>query len=123
MNKEEMNARIDLIADLQRAKIVGDPVRAFEYQLAEREARLYKESNYTIDTPSSIKCWAEAKGWTDQEACVDILAEADTFNSVLNYIRVLRLKNKYLIVASNTPEEARSIFDSTINALKAINLN
>jgi len=122
MNKDEMIQRIDLIADLQRAKIVGDPVRAFEYQLAEREARLYQDSNYSIETPLSIRCWAEARGWTDQEACDDILVEADAFNSVLNYIRVLRLKNKYAIMSANTNDEAEVIFSLTINALKSISI-
>jgi len=117
-----MIQRIDLIADLQRAKIVGDPVRAFEYQLAEREARLYQDSNYSIETPLSIRCWAEARGWTDQEACDDILVEADAFNSVLNYIRVLRLKNKYAIMSANTNDEAEVIFSLTINALKSISI-
>ena len=40
-SKQEILDRIDLIADVQREKVVADPVRAFEYQAAERGARAY----------------------------------------------------------------------------------
>lgn len=120
MTIDEMISRIDLIADTQRALIVGDPVRAFEYQIAEKDARAYAALNYTGDVPGSVGSWAMAKEWSPRQAADDIIGQADLFMYVLNMIRAIRLNAKCSIIAAGTPEEAQAIFDAAIGNLKQI---
>lgn len=47
MTKEQMIHRIDLVADTLRTTFVVDPVRAFEYKLAETEALEFASAGYT----------------------------------------------------------------------------
>ena len=61
MTKEEMIQIIDSEVDTVRTIVVGDPVRAFEYQWAEQEALTFKNGGYTGAVPSSISAWAQAK--------------------------------------------------------------
>ena len=65
-SKQEILDRIDLIADVQREKVVADPVRAFEYQATERGARAYADAGYTGVIPGVVQVWAEARGWSAQ---------------------------------------------------------
>jgi hypothetical protein len=120
MTRDDMIARIDVIADVQRAKIVGDAVRAFEYQVAEREAKAFAETGFVGDAPPSVAAWATAKGWTAQQAAEDILQEAGLFNSALYYIRATRLQGKQAVMNATTEEEAQAIFTQTIASLKAL---
>lgn len=120
MTKEERIARIDLVADHQRAKIVGDPVRAFEYKAAEEEALSFKSANYTGVVPPTVSAWANARNWTAQQATDDILNEAARFRQALNYIRTVRLAGKYGIQDAVDEIQIQEIFDRTINQLKAL---
>lgn len=120
MTIDEMIARIDVIADVQRAKIVADPVRAFEYQVAEREAKAFAESGFTGDAPLSVAAWAIAKGWTAQQAEENILQEAAQFNGALYYIRATRLQGKQAVLNATSEEDADAIFTQTIANLKVL---
>ena len=73
MHHSQMIVNIDVEADIIRTRVVGDPVRVFEYQWAETEANAYKAAGYTGTVPVSVSSWATAKGWTPQQACDDIL--------------------------------------------------
>lgn len=120
MTRDDMIARIDVIADVQRAKIVADAVRAFEYQVAEREAKAFADAGFTGDAPPSVAAWANAKGWTAQQAAEDILQEAALFNGALYYIRATRLQGKQAVLNANSEEDAQAIFTQTIANLKAL---
>lgn len=115
--KQQLIDRIDLVADTQRAKIVGDPVRAFEYQMAEKEAKEFAASGFAEPAPMTVSAWAIAKGWTNQQAAENILQEAAMFNQALYYIRAVRLQYKQAIL-NMQPEEGESIttFYDRINA-------
>jgi len=119
MNIEEMQARIDVVADAQRARLVGDPVRAFEYQAAEQGAQAYKAAGYAGVVPPVVQCWADTKGWPTQVAADDILGEAAQYHSALEYLRATRLQGKYALVGMSQ-EDAEASFAQTINALKVV---
>ena len=119
MNIEEMQARIDVVADAVRAKLVGDPVRAFEYQAAEQGALLFKSVGYTGQAPSVVQCWADAKGWSAQQAADDILTEAQKYHSALLYIREIRLQGKCGL-AGLSLDDANVTFAKAINDLKLV---
>lgn len=120
MTRDEMIARIDVIADVQRAKIVADPVRAFEYQVAEREAKSFAQNEFIGDVPLTVQAWAVARGWTAQQAAENILQEAAQFNAALYYIRAVRLQGKYAILGAANDEEVQTIYTQTIASLKAL---
>lgn len=119
--KEAIVYRIDLVADTQRAKLVGDPVRAFEYQAAERGAQAYRDAGYTGSVPGVVQVWAEARSWTPQQAADDILAEAQQYQAVLVFLRGVRLKAKYRVMdPAVSLEEARVIAAEAIETMKSI---
>ncbi len=120
--KEEAIARIELIADTQRAKVVGDPVRAFEYQAAETAAKAFQAAGYSGPVPPEVSVWASAKGWSNTEACDDILTAAAQFRYALQYIRGVRLNAKYQLLDNSelTIEEINSIATEAINNLKGV---
>ena len=119
MNILEMQTRIDVVADAVRAKLVGDPVRAFEYQFAEIGAKEYAAAGYTGTVPPVVQCWATAKGWTAQAAADDIIAEGAQYHGALEYLRATRLQGKYALVGMSQ-QDAEASFASTINALKVL---
>lgn len=96
---DEFCARIDAEADAARLKIAGDPLRVIEYQRAEAEAKAYAAAGYTGPVPRSVSDWAEAKGWTAQEATDDILRASAAWNDALYAFRGIRLKGKEAVKA------------------------
>lgn len=118
MNKEKMISRIDLVADTQRAKIVGDPVRAFEYYMTELAARDFLSKNFTGQVPELVKSWCDATGLTPQQATEEIIKEADLFHGALALIRRLRLVGKQAVLKSSGDGVVE--FENTIMALKQI---
>lgn len=120
-SKQEIIERIDLIADVQRAKIVGDPVRSFEYQAAENGARAYADAGYTGPVPGVVQVWADARGWSAQQAADNILSEAEQFHAALVFIRGTRLQAKYAVMAEDvTLEQANEIGMAAIVAMKSL---
>ena len=91
---DELCAKIDAEADAARLKIAGDPLRMVEYERADAEAKAFAAVGYTGDVPLSVADWAEAKGWTAQEATDDILRASAAWNAALYAIRGIRLKGK-----------------------------
>jgi len=120
LSRLEMIDRIDTIADVQRAKIVTDPVRAFEYQVAEREARLFSDNQYIGEVPLTVKSWADANSWSAEDAARDILQEANSFNHALYFIRDQRLVSKSKVRSALTEDDAYAIYINAITALKSI---
>jgi hypothetical protein len=118
--REEMIIRIDEVADVQRKAIAGDPVRMFEYTFARDEAAAYKNGGCVGEPPMTVKSWADAKGWTYQEACDDILRAAAQFTIAMQYIRKFRLTGKCAVQDATTDAEAEIAFNTAIAQLKAI---
>lgn len=111
-------AKVDQQADAARAKVVGDPVRVKEYEIAQSQAEVFKGSGYTMDpVPQYIKSWAEAKEWTAQQACDDILAAAALWMGALGAIRDLRLKAKESIRGAASSSAAQATFDTFSSTL------
>ena len=106
MHNSQMIVNIDVEADIIRTRVVGDPVRVFEYQWTESEATAFKAAGYTGNVPVSVSSWATAKGWTAQQACDDILVAAQTFHSVMAAIRNTRLIGKEQVRAAENDEAA-----------------
>ena len=121
MKKDEMIAVIDTEADVARAMVVGDPVRAFEYQWAEQQALAYRQAAYSGAVPPAVSAWATAKGWTAQQAADDILAAADAFRTAMAGLRQARLVGKERVRAA--PEGSaveRTAFQDALNTIHAI---
>lgn len=119
--KEDIVYRIDLVADTQRERLVVSPVRAFEYQAAEAGAKAYRDAGYQGDVPAVVSVWAEARGWTSQQAADDILAEAAVYQQALVFLRGIRLKAKYRVMdPAVTLEQARAIAAEAIEQMKAL---
>ncbi|WP_305821402.1 hypothetical protein [Massilia brevitalea] len=72
-----------------------------EYRRVEPQARAWRAAGYPESeealAPRGVRGWAVAKwreGWTNRQACDDILATADSWYEILDTIRDLRLANK-----------------------------
>lgn len=72
-----------------------------EYRRVEPQARAWRDAGYPesdeATAPRGVRGWAAAKwreGWTNRQACDDILATADSWYEILDTIRDLRLANK-----------------------------
>lgn len=86
-------AKIDQDTDAIIRDCIGE--RGNEYKLAEEEAKSFKAAGYPAATvPASVKSWADAKGWTAQQACDDILATAAAWLNAQTSIRTNRLARK-----------------------------
>lgn len=107
---------IDAAGEALRMAILSLPTQSEEYRRVEVQARAWAAAGYPegegIDVPRGVTGWAQAKwrdGWTNRQACDDILATADVWLSVLDTIRDLRLLNKEDVRHAATPEETRAI--------------
>lgn len=90
-------ARIDQVCDAARLRVVGDPVRVKEYEVAEAQAKAYADAGYTGQVPEAVQVWQDAKrrhGWSARQAADDILAASTAWNGALMALRGLRLKAK-----------------------------
>lgn len=103
-------ARIDSDVDVIYGAVVGN--RATEYEAAEREAKAYADAGYTGNAGMLVKSWAIAKGWSDEEATDDILAQAANWRGVMAAIRTQRLVSKEAIRSASNKSE----FDSALSA-------
>ena len=121
MKKEEMIAVIDNEADVTRAMVVGDPVRAFEYQWAEQQALAFKQAGYAGTTPPAVASWSTAKGWSNQQAADDILAAAESFRAAMAGLRQARLVGKERV--RSAPEGSaveRNAYEEALATIHAI---
>ena len=117
MTKLEMITHIDQAADAARLRLVQDPLRTFEYYIAEGEAIKFKEANFQGDVPNSVSSWASALGVSNHDAAEDILEKAQEWRNALYYIRSVRLNGKSQ-VSQASDDDAMAIYLSTIQQLK-----
>jgi len=103
--EEERAAAIDAIdaagEALRLAVINRMTTQTEEYRRVEAQARAWRDAGYPesddAPVPRGVRGWAAAKwreGWTNRQACDDILATADGWYSILDTVRDLRLMNK-----------------------------
>lgn len=111
-------AQIDQAADVSRAAVINDPLRALEHQRAADEARAFVQAGYAGVTPPYVKAWADAAGLEPQAAADTILAEADAWDQALLAVRALRLKGKQDVLKATAHAQAEAIADAAITAIK-----
>ena len=117
----EACARVDAAADAAYVAIGGpSPGRLAEYKQAKADADAFKALAYLGTVPDTIACWAEAKEWTAQQACDDILATAARWEVVLSAIRRQRLIGKAAVRAATDAASAHAATDSVIATIQSI---
>lgn len=117
---EELLLSIDNAADSARQRIVGDAVRVVEYQVAEADATAYKTAGYTGAVPASVGVWAQAKGWTAQQAADDILAAAASWQQALIGLRQARLMGKEAVRQATDISAASDAAAQAVSQIKYI---
>jgi hypothetical protein len=94
---------VDRKADEVYFAAVSTAAKLLEYLEAEYDARRYLADN-TVVAPY-VYVWAQATGWSMEEAANDILKTANTFRQILIYVRAERLKTKQQIRTSPVGDE------------------
>lgn len=111
--------QIDAAADAARVAVLGDPLRALEYERAATEAKAFAAAGFVGDVPPSVQSWADAAELTPQAAAESITVEADAWLTALYAIRAARLKGKQGVSKAETHDAAESLTDVAIAAIKA----
>ncbi|MBA1195472.1 hypothetical protein G7007_21930, partial [Pseudomonas entomophila] len=86
--------QIDQAADTARRAVLGDSLRAVEYQLTAQEATAFAAADYSGDVPPTVQAWMDATSLEAKPATESILAEAAAWKKALYELRALRLKGK-----------------------------
>ena len=111
--------QIEQAADQARAAVLGDPLRAIENQLAEDEAKAFKQAGYAGDVPLTVQALVDAQGVEPMEAAEAILQEAQASHTAVCSIRAARLKGKVEVLKATTHAQAEAYADTAINAIRA----
>lgn len=123
VTKGELCALVDTAADAARAKVVADPVRAMEYQMAAQEAQAFAAAGYPLDAvPRTVAAYA-IKGRTPRESADSIIAEAAAYNEALYAIREVRLAAKAEIehlMKIDAPEQAKTLAEATVAHIQSM---
>jgi hypothetical protein len=112
---------VDTAADVARAAVAGDALRAVEYDRARIEAEQFAAAGYQGNVPPMVAAWA-INGRTAQQAADNILAEAAQYSAALVQLRTVRLHAKELIrsaMAAGNIEHAQDIAAETIASIEA----
>lgn len=110
--------QIDQTADLARYNVVGDSLRALEYEHAAIEARAFAAADYAGDMPPSVQAWADAAELEPKAAADDIIAEADAWSEALHAIRAARLKGKQRVLKAASHDAAEALADTAIAEIR-----
>jgi len=113
------NAQIDQAADVARRAVLGDSLRALEYQAAAQEAETFAQAGYTGQVPPTVQAWMDAAGLEAQAATDSILAEAAAWKGALYKIRAVRLKGKQDVAKAASHDAVVPIADAAIAAILA----
>lgn len=111
--------QIDQAADQARRSVLGDSLRALEYQLTALESRAFAAANHEGAVPPTVQAWMDAVGKDAVSATADILAEASAWEGALHKIRAARLKGKHEVLQASSHAEAEVIADKAIAAIHA----
>lgn len=111
--------QIDQAADVARRAVLGDPLRALEYERAASEAKAFADGGYVGAMPPSVQAWADAAELEPEAAADSIIAEADAWGGTLLDIRIIRLKGKQDVLKAASHATAESIADAAIQEIRA----
>lgn len=111
--------QIEQAADQARSAVLGDPLRAIENQLAEDEAKAFKQAGYAGDVPLTVQALVDSQGIEPMEAAEAILQEAQAWHAALCAIRAARLKGKVEVLKATNHAQAEAYADTAINAIRA----
>lgn len=119
--KLDLCAQVDASADAAYVAIGGpSPGRLAEYKQAKADADAFSSAGYTGTVPDTIACWAEAKGWTAQQACDDILSTAASWETALAVIRRQRLIGKRNVNEAVDAAAAQDAADLAMTTIRSI---
>jgi len=110
--------QIDQAADAARVAVLGDSLRALEYERASIEAKAFAAADYVGDMPPSVQSWADAAELEPQAAADSIIAEADAWQAALYAIRAARLKGKQRALKATSHDAAEEVTDEAIAAIR-----
>jgi hypothetical protein len=111
--------QIDQAADSARRTVLGDSLRAVEYQKAAAEARAFAADGYVGVMPPSVQAWADAAELQPQAAADSIIVEADAWQAALYAIRAARLKGKQRVLKADSHDAAEALADTAIADIRA----
>ncbi|BFT61828.1 hypothetical protein [Pseudomonas moorei] len=106
--------QIDDAADAARIAVLGDSLRALEYERAAVEAEAFAAGGYTGDMPPSVQAWADAAELEPKAAADSIIAEAEAWQTALYAIRAARLKGKQRVLKATSHDAAEALADTAI---------
>ena len=112
--------QIEQAADQARAAVLGDPLRAVEYQMAEADAKAFMVAGFDGEVPATVQAVVDASEVSPQAATELILAESAAWRGALCEIRAARLKGKQAMLKATTHAEAESYADTAIDAIRAV---
>ncbi|MGY3171597.1 hypothetical protein ACVWYU_000971 [Pseudomonas sp. TE12234] len=110
--------QIDQAADVARRAVLGDSLRALEYEHAAVEARGFAAGGYAGDMPPSVQAWADAAELEPKAAADSIIAEAEAWQTALYAIRAARLKGKQRVLKATSHDAAEALADTAIAAIR-----
>ena len=111
--------QIDQAADLARRVVLGDSLRALEYQVTAQEAEAFAAAGYAGEAPPTVQAWMDAAHLDAQAATESILVEAHAWKGALYKIRAARLKGKQEVLEAASHDAAKAIADAAIAAIQA----
>ncbi len=111
--------QIEEAADTARVAVMGSSLIYIEYQLAEDEARAFKDAGFKGDVPTTVQAWADATEVTPQEAAESMLNEAAAWKGAVCAIRAARLVGKRKALKAASHDEAEAIADKAIATINA----
>ena len=113
--------KIDSDTDEFIKSVIGE--RANEYEIAEREAILFKEAGYPeLYVPSSISSDAIANNYTNTEACDLIIVMSTNWRAVQSLLRANRLLLKAQAKNSLTIDELAIVDTKWVDFINLIKL-
>ncbi|MVF49719.1 hypothetical protein F9Z43_10380 [Pseudomonas monteilii] len=112
--------QIEQAADQARASVLGDPLRAVEYQMAEADAKAFMVAGFDGFVPATVQAVVDASEVSPQAAAELILTESAAWRGALCEIRAARLKGKQAMLKATTHAEAESYADTAIDAIRAV---
>ncbi|WP_462402182.1 hypothetical protein [Pseudomonas sp. Marseille-QA0332] len=111
--------QIDQAADNARRAVLGDTLRALEYQVTADEATAFAAADYSGEVPPTVQAWMDATSLEAKPATESILAEAAAWRQALYQLRALRLKGKQDVVKVASHDAAEAIANVAIEAIQA----
>lgn len=110
--------QIDQSADLCRIGVVGDSLRAVEFQMAEDDAKAFQAAGFAGQVPATVQATVDALDITPQEAAESILQESAAWRTALCEIRAARLKGKQAVLKAESHAEAEKLTDAAISEIR-----